>query len=212
MSDINYDKSIWDTKTLPNKIKPDEDIIMVAREDLIIIFGKALMLFVVFFVLLVLRILVLGSLDSLAVSLFDSLIFGVNVILITIFTLIFHNYYLSIQIVTSERLIDIDQRGLFNREMNTLPIENIEDVTFKQNGFFGTVFNYGNVIVQTAGEESVTKEAKTSGFVFNNVPQPSAISAKLIKLFQNNQTQKVHFTAKTNAEAIKQALHKDQVM
>jgi uncharacterized membrane protein YdbT with pleckstrin-like domain len=204
------DDLIWKRASLPNKINDTEDILVVCREDLIILVGKALVLFLVFFVLMAFRVILMGVLDSFFLSLFDGFMFGVNVVLLTYFTLIFHNYYLSIQIITSERLIDIDQRGLFAREVNTLPINNIQDVTYKQNGLAGTVFNYGNVIVQTAGEQGINSNSQISGFVFDNIPDPATLASRLVDLYQDNRTGDVQETARANAEALKDVLNQDQ--
>jgi len=60
-------------------------------------------------------------------------------------------YYLDILIVTNRRLIDIDQIGLFARDIATLPIENVEDVKIEVIGVLSTLFGFGNLHVQTAG-------------------------------------------------------------
>lgn len=85
-------------------------------------------------------------------------------------------YYLNIQIVTNMRIVDIDQVGLFSHTIAELHIENIEDVTSETIGVFGTVFNYGNVYVQTAG----TKER----FEFENIPNPAMMEKLVLDLYE----------------------------
>lgn len=201
-----FDNQIWYKKGFPDKAHEDEDIVLVVREDLIILLFKGIGLFLFTIALLILRIIVLGVDNPTAIYFYDVFFYGMNVVLISFFVLIFHNYILSIQIVTNERLIDIDQKGLFNREVNILPIANIEDVTYKQNGIIGSIFNFGNVVVQSAGEESSGAATKTNGFVFENVPQPSSVSKYLIRMYQHKEVSDRQETAQANAEALQKVL------
>ncbi len=70
-----------------------------------------------------------------------------------IFFITLTKYYLDILIVTNRRLIDIDQLGLFARDIATLPIENVEDVKIEIIGILSTLFGFGNLHVQTAGSD-----------------------------------------------------------
>src|SRR3989344_8704155 len=90
--------------------------------------------------------------------------------------LIFVVYYLNIQVVTNLRVVDIDQVGLFSHVVSELHIAKIEDVTSETNGVFGTVFNYGNVYIQTAGT--------VERFEFLNVPNPTAIEKLVLDLYE----------------------------
>jgi hypothetical protein len=85
-------------------------------------------------------------------------------------------WYLNIQIITNIRLVDIDQVGLFSHVVSELHLENIEDVTSETNGILGTVFDYGNVFVQTA--------ATVERFEFSNVPNPAQIEKLLLDLYE----------------------------
>jgi len=86
-------------------------------------------------------------------------------------------YYLNIQIVTNLRIVDIDQTGLFNRRISELHIDKIEDVTSEEKGPFATIFQYGNVYVQTAGT--------VERFVFERVPNPERIEKIILDLYEN---------------------------
>jgi|SRR6185436_6099145 len=85
-------------------------------------------------------------------------------------------YYLNVQIITNERVVDILQVSLLNRKVSELHLSRIEDVTAEVKGVFGTFFNFGNVYIQTAGE--------TERFVFNNVPNPAAIEKMLLDMYE----------------------------
>lgn len=60
-------------------------------------------------------------------------------------------WFNGMYILTSERLIDVDQRSVFHRVVGELPIEHIQDVAYEVKGPFATMLNFGNVVVQTIG-------------------------------------------------------------
>ena len=92
--------------------------------------------------------------------------------------LIFAFYYLTMQIITNIRIVDITQEGLFSHVISELNVDKIEDVTSQVNGIFGTIFNYGDVIIQTAGKEE--------HFIFHSVPNPGEIEKVVLDLYEKN--------------------------
>jgi len=55
----------------------------------------------------------------------------------------------NILIITTHRLIDIDQRGFFDKIVSDIPYDQVEDVMGRIKGFWGTIFRYGNLVIQT---------------------------------------------------------------
>lgn len=66
---------------------------------------------------------------------------------------VFIDYFLDQWIVTDRRIIDIDQRSFWARDIITLYFSNVEDVETKIHGFFYTLFGFGTVSVESAGAE-----------------------------------------------------------
>ena len=56
--------------------------------------------------------------------------------------------------VTNKRAIQQIRTSLFSGSTNVIELFRIEDVSFKQNGFFDTVFNVGTLRMSTVGEET----------------------------------------------------------
>lgn len=81
--------------------------------------------------------------------------------------LIWIDYYFDVWVITDERIINIEQKGLFMRKISELRYEKIQDVTSEVRGFLPTVINFGDVDVQTAGEED--------NFLFRTVSDPYQI-------------------------------------
>jgi hypothetical protein len=60
--------------------------------------------------------------------------------------------YLNVIVLTNRHLVDVSQRAFFARSVSTLALENIEDVTIDKKGFVATIFDFGDLKIQTAGE------------------------------------------------------------
>lgn len=67
---------------------------------------------------------------------------------------VFTNYFLEAWLVTTERIVFIDQKGFFRREVSSLLLDRVQDVTTDVSGFFATTVDFGNIHVQTAGTEA----------------------------------------------------------
>jgi len=86
----------------------------------------------------------------------------------------FVDFYLDVSIVTNQRVIDVDQRGLFNRTISELDLARVQDVHSEIKGLVPTFFNFGRVLVQTAGEDK--------NFEFDNVPDPHRVRQRILEL------------------------------
>lgn len=57
----------------------------------------------------------------------------------------------NILAVTNKRVIDIDQRGFFERNVAETTYDKVQDVRYTIRGFWPTVLRFGTIVVQTAG-------------------------------------------------------------
>lgn len=57
----------------------------------------------------------------------------------------------NILIITTHRVVDIDQRGFFDKVTSNISYDQLEDVMGRIKGFWGTIFRYGNVTIQSGG-------------------------------------------------------------
>lgn len=86
----------------------------------------------------------------------------------------FTDYYLDTWIITTHRVISIEQKGLFNRVASELHLAVVQDVTSDVRGVVHTFFDYGTVLVQTAAERTQ--------FVFKDVEHPERVKELVIRL------------------------------
>jgi uncharacterized membrane protein YdbT with pleckstrin-like domain len=56
--------------------------------------------------------------------------------------------------VTEKRIIIVDQMHVFNREVSNIRFDKIQDITVNVRGFISTLLDFGDIRVQTAGEDN----------------------------------------------------------
>lgn len=160
-----------------------EKIIFLLRRHPAIIFFKILLWATVAILPLIFYYILGGILAGLfphelfnpLVILFTS-IFYLYVWLFMFFS--FVDYYLDVWIVTNERIINIEMKGLFSRTASEQKLYRVQDVTSEIQGFFATIFNFGTVYIQTAGEQQ--------RFIFKQISHPDLVAKKINTLVEEN--------------------------
>jgi len=119
----------------------------------------------------------IGALNAQLSSDEGSLLFFFGVLWLFIawitFMVIWTNYYLDVWIITNKRIIDIEQYGLFSRDLSEFRLDRIQDVTIEVKGILPTLLKFGDIHVQTAGE--------SREFVIKSIPRPYKFRDVLIK-------------------------------
>ncbi|TSC93031.1 MAG: Uncharacterized protein CEN91_310 [Candidatus Berkelbacteria bacterium Licking1014_85] len=163
------------------KIQFNGDLIVKLRKH-IISFLPIIVLFAILFIIpfIVLEILRLLQFSVFEYPIINILAIGASVyymIYILIFLTEFISYYYDILLITNKSLLNINQSGFFSREIMQFHLSEIEDVNCEITGIFQTTFNYGNLIIQTAGTKEQT--------VITNIPNPESIASKILSIKKN---------------------------
>ncbi|MGD8744454.1 MAG: PH domain-containing protein [Candidatus Woesebacteria bacterium] len=95
----------------------------------------------------------------------------------------FLGWFYHVNIITDERIFDIDFIDLTHREITDAEIEQIQDVTVDVTSPLRTVFNYGDIIIQTA--------AQIPQVEFEAVPEPDKVARILRELRVEEQVEKL---------------------
>lgn len=163
---------------LPGKL-PNEKIIKVLRRDYFILLKKFLFFFLLailplafFYLMLSGSPEILGGNISYPIIVLAASVYYLFVWLFFFFSFI--DYYLDIWIITNERIIDVRQKGFFSRVIAEQRFDRVQDVTSEVHGFFSTIFKFGDVQVQTAGE--------SAKFNFQEIPNPEEVRDIIIKM------------------------------
>ncbi len=75
-------------------------------------------------------------------------------------------------LVTDRSLVQVVQKGLFARKVSRLSMSNVEDVSATHHGILSTIFNFGILHIQTAGERE--------NFVFPWCPDPDKYADRIL--------------------------------
>ncbi len=163
---------------LPNST-PNEAVTLFLRRhwiDLLKIFIFSLGLLVIPLVIGIL--LQTAGVDLLASDFWGPLsILGLSSYLLVVFMLTITeitDYWLDFWIVTTERIINAEQHGLFNRVISEVHLEQVQDITSETKGILETFLTYGDVYVQTAAERE--------RFRFKNIDNPEDVKITISDL------------------------------
>lgn len=78
-------------------------------------------------------------------------------------------WHFSVYVVTNERIRQIRQKGLFKRTVVDLGLDKIQSVSYDVPGFFGGVFGYGTLLVQTIAGDLVVSNVARPEKVYNKL-------------------------------------------
>ncbi|MBI1957016.1 MAG: PH domain-containing protein [Candidatus Niyogibacteria bacterium] len=136
-------------------LHPNETVVLSLHRHWIVVAQKMTLVAILLFgTLLVLVFLPAFQLDPTLLPLVFYLFVIYMLVVLLIAFVLWMDYYLDVWIVTTERIIDVEQIGMFRREVSEFPISNIQDVTVEVPNFVATLFHYGNIRIQTAGNQS----------------------------------------------------------
>lgn len=97
------------------------------------------------------------------------LVAALMVVILLIATYIYEQNRLMI---SNKNLTQVAQRALFDRKVSELSLGSIEDVTSTKAGILQTIFDYGELRIETAGEQN--------NFHFTYCPSPDKVGQQLL--------------------------------
>ena len=143
--------------------KEDEDIILFLRQHPAILLKPGFL--IVFFVAVIILVFIFYKASYVT--------FWVSLPLISISLIIFLFSYLiwrlQVAILTNYRLIVIEQRKIFLRRVWEIELDKIGNLSYKMEGILGHIFNFGSLLIKSAGEE----------VEIANIEDPPSILAKI---------------------------------
>ncbi len=110
--------------------------------------------------------------------LLNFIVLGFSTYYLVISTFIFSSllsFYYDLYIVTDDSIIDVVQQGFLGRRIIQISLLRVQDVSSNIQGLFATLFSYGNVLIETAGEQ-------TQNLLLEQVPNPQEVAARIISL------------------------------
>jgi uncharacterized membrane protein YdbT with pleckstrin-like domain len=78
--------------------------------------------------------------------------------------LLWLDFHLDAWVITTKRIIDLNQRSIFTRDVTEIWLDRVQDVTIQVDGIIPSLLHFGTVRVQTASE--------SRGFKLRGVANP----------------------------------------
>lgn len=157
---------------LPFPLQADEHVLLFARRHWLFFYGQLVVIVLAGLVATVgVVFLVLATIG------FDGLM-GRGVALALIAWAVFwgvrayfhwYRYRNDTWTVTNQRIVDSIRRHWFHHQMASADLVDVEDIRVVREGLLNTVFNFGDVRCQTAGE--------VPNFVLDGIPNPAGVMA-----------------------------------
>lgn len=85
----------------------------------------------------------------------------------------FTRYYLNLWVVTNQRIVDVRQKGFFDREVSSLLLNRVQDVMVDTEGVMFSLLDIGDIFVQSAGA--------TERFRMKGIPHPAELRDVILK-------------------------------
>ncbi len=161
-------------------LNPGEKIEMFLRRHPIVLWRKIIPMFLVGMLPVVVWIVLLSRTTVLSEN--DSAIFIIAVFLSSLFYLFLArmiltswlDYYLDVWVITDERVLNIEQKAMFNRIISEQMLSRIQDITTHTKGFLATILHYGDIMIQTAAE--------TEHFICHDIAHPEVVAQEITQL------------------------------
>jgi len=83
-------------------------------------------------------------------------------------------WYYSVYIATNERIIEVHQRGFFDRRVTEFGLDKVQNINYHIKGVQAVLFRYGTIAVRTYVGDLVMK----------GIHNPVGIQQKLVKIVQ----------------------------
>lgn len=153
----------------------DEDIVLVVRSHWIKFVPFLIVAFVVIILPLFFEMFLPTFTDNIVLSL--ALFLSCLTISLTVGVYAFVRWFYGVNIVTDKRIIDLDFTSVVSHSLAEARLRKIEDVTHKQTGVVGSIFDVGTVYFQTAGA--------TPEIEFDNIPRPRDVQKIVYQLLES---------------------------
>jgi hypothetical protein len=158
-------------------LEPGESIVTIVHKHIIGLIGMYLVAIVAIAAIFVLVISVSpGTFDTNSTTISPLLsgiiILGAILLVLILFTAT-HIYRQNRLLITDRSLVQITQKSLFINKASRLSFSNVEDVSAEQRGILASIFGYGTLMIQTAGERE--------NFDFTFCPSPNTLADQIIE-------------------------------
>ncbi|MDD5341253.1 MAG: PH domain-containing protein [Patescibacteria group bacterium] len=174
-------------------LREDEEPIMLLHHHLIGYAKQILVTVVIIFLSFFLMYPLFNYLDQIGVALFCALLLTG----IVYGSREFYIWYNNIFLITSQRVVDIDQKGFFEKIVSEIPYEKISDISYSVKGFWQSVLKLGTIRIKAESVDLVVK----------NITEVARVNQTLVDMIRQDTGKKLEVKKVSNVgEAAKEKL------
>lgn len=168
-------------------LEEGEKILLEVRRHMFILYSKVALLLIFFFIPLALSPALGGAINKLTDGTAGPLAVGFFFLLWCLFLWVLFffywtDYYLDAWVITDRRIFDIEQKGVFRRDISVTRLERVQDVTVSVSGVFATFLHFGDIHIHTAGGElHGIGNTLEPGFTIKNAANPMLVKETIMR-------------------------------
>jgi len=95
-------------------------------------------------------------------------------------------------IVSNQRIVKVTQSGFFSRTVTEASLDRLADISWRKRGLMGTVFNFGDLTINTTGQQRIAA---------THMPSPREIHALLVEVLDLMRTRAAVAVLESDARA-----------
>jgi hypothetical protein len=100
-------------------------------------------------------------------------------------------WFFSLFIITNERVRQIKQKGLFNRSVIDVSLENIQNVSYNVPGLSGSMFGFGTIVLQTQVGDLVIRQVPKPNDTYNKMSDAIHTAVKNSRKIRKNEPSEI---------------------
>ena len=125
--------------------------------------------------------LAIGNVELNFASFLGIIVTMINLLILTFAYVGAKIYKFNKMIVTSERIIQFQSQGLFDERVQSIDLNDIEDVSYHQKGFLAMFLGFGTVRMATVGDETTYQLS-----LVKNPAKVAKFASKIVQAAKNN--------------------------
>ncbi|RJQ14311.1 PH domain-containing protein [Candidatus Parcubacteria bacterium] len=175
------------------ELQKDENVLLVLRRHKLTLALELSIILILAVIIWVVLAYIKNNNPEILAGYFSLIWFGLSVYYLFLWLKLFlllSDYYLDVSIITTKRIMDIDQVRLFHRQLAECPLERVQDVSVKVAGPLQTLLDFGDVIIRTASDEQ--------SIILEQIPSPYKVKDSILQMLNQKLSRSNHEQAGTN--------------
>jgi hypothetical protein len=137
-------------------LQENERVLMICRRHWFYLWPRTVFYVLAALVPVIAAAVIMSKVSDLSGT--PAMVFGIAALVYLLYWLVrlylnWYRYNNDIWVVTNQRIVDSTKTTPITLKLSTADLVNVQDMTVERDGLFRTMFNYGDVICQTAAEQ-----------------------------------------------------------